>query len=313
MTIHSQAFDAVLLVGFGGPEQPEQIRPFLEHVLRGRPVPKARFDAVVHHYELIGGRSPFNYWTELQRAALEQQLHALSIRVPVRAGMWHAPPFCEDVVRELAAAGARKLLVVIMAAFHDRTTVQRYSAVVDEAVRARADLELRVTYAPSPELHEGFQRANAQQLRAAQALLPSELRAEAKVLFTAHSVPTAVGQSSGYVTRFESAAQRIARELGTDRYRCVYQSRSGAPTDAWLEPDVCDALRQEASQGARAAIVAPIGFVCDHVEVLYDLDIEAARVAAELGLTLVRAKTVGTHADYIDALASSVREAWASS
>ena len=310
MSMSTPPRTAGLLIGFGGPEEPDQIRPFLRHVLRGRPVPPERIEVVAHHYEAIGGRSPFNEWTERQRLALEQRLAALGTPLLLRAAMWHVPPFCETVLRELTDQGVRRVLVLIMAAFHDSATVQRYTAVVEEAVLALAPggPELQVTYVAGPDRDAGFYRANAQHITQARQQLPAALRDRAKLLFTAHSVPTAVGHSSGYVERFEHAAQAIARELGDVPYRCVYQSRSGSPREPWLEPDVCDALREEMAQGAPAVILAPIGFVCDHVEVLYDLDVEAAALARELQLPLVRSATVGTNADYIDALAQPVRQ-----
>jgi len=298
--------DAVLLLGFGGPESPEQVRPFLAHVLRGRPVPASRIEEVAHHYAAIGGSSPFKVWTERQRTALEAQLGA---RVPIHVGMWHTAPFCVDVLRELSERGVRDVLVLIMAAFHDQTTLQRYHAVVDEALAELAPVTMRVRYARSPEHWNGFYQAGVEHIRAAQAALPGEVRDAAKLLFTAHSVPTTVGMSSGYVASYERAAGRIARELGVPEFDCVYQSRSGSPRDSWLEPDVCDALRREAAAGTRAVVLAPIGFVCDHVEVLYDLDIEAQHVAQQLGLTMTRAATAGTHPAYISALVESVREA----
>ncbi|MET0389240.1 MAG: ferrochelatase [Polyangiales bacterium] len=305
------AFDAVLLLGFGGPESPADIRPFLAHVLKGRPVPPSRLEEVAHHYEQIGGRSPFNDWTRRQCAALKECLDALDLPLGLHIAMWHAAPFCEDVVRDLARGGARKLLVVIMAAFYDQSTVQRYTAVVEEAAaKAAADGAgpIEIQYTRSPEHWDGFYRAAASQVRAAASQLPAALRSEAKVLFTAHSVPTEVGHSSGYVASFERAAARISDELGITHTRCVYQSRSGSPRDPWLEPDVCSALEEEAAQGTKAVLLAPIGFVCDHVEVLFDLDVEAAALAQKLGLPLVRAQTVGTHPEYITALASAVRE-----
>jgi ferrochelatase len=298
----SAAFDAVFLLGFGGPERPEEIRPFIAHVLKGRPVPPSRIETVAHHYEAIGGRSPYNDWTERQRAALEQRLAALGTPLPVHMGMWHAAPFCEDVLRKLTGEGVRKLLVVIVAAFYDESTVQRYKGVMDAAVAAVAVPDLQVVYAESVEQDDGFYRANVEHIREAADTLP----APARLLFTAHSVPTEVGHSSGYVERYERAAARIARELGVQDYRCVYQSRSGAPQDPWLEPDVCDALAAEATSGAQAALVAPIGFVSDHVEVLFDLDVEAAAKAKQLGLPFARASTVGAHAAYIGALADAV-------
>lgn len=301
--------DAVLLVGFGGPEQPGQIRPFLQHVLQGRRVSPERIEEVAHHYEVIGGRSPFNALTELQRAALERELAARGLVVPVRAGMWHAPPFCEDVLRGLAEAGARDVVVVVMAAFYDTATLARYRGVVDAALKALNVPGLRVTYSESPEDHPGFISAASERVRAAFRQIPAELHATTKLLFTAHSVPTAVGESSGYVERYHGAAARIAESVGFTGYRCVYQSRSGAPGDAWLEPDVCLALREETWGGTQRVVIAPIGFVCDHVEVLYDLDVEAKQVSETVGPVMVRAGTVGDHPDYIAALVERVLDA----
>jgi ferrochelatase len=301
-------FDAVLLIGFGGPTRPDEIRPFLEHVLRGRPVGPGRIDAVAHHYELIGGRSPFNELTELQRAALELRLAEVGHAVPVAMGMWHVRPFVLEVLRDLAQRGMRRIAGVVMAAFYDRVTLQRYAAVVDEALATLAIPDLQVQYIRSPERQVGFIAANVEHIRATRALLSEPLRRKSRLLFSAHSVPTAIGQSSGYVASFEAAAQRIAGELEVSDYRCVYQSRSGAPSDPWLEPDVGDALREEVSNGATALVLAPIGFVCDHVEVLYDLDIEAAQLAHTLGVPLLRAPTVGTHPKYVDALANSLHD-----
>jgi protoporphyrin/coproporphyrin ferrochelatase len=307
----SATFDAVLLIAFGGPTKPDEIRPFLEHVLRGRPVPPERIEEVAHHYERIGGRSPLNDHTELQRAALQAQLAQRGAALPVHMGMWHARPFLGDVLRELAERGVRRIAGVVMASFYDRTTLERYRAVVDAALAEIALPELRVEYVRAAELHDGFIQANVEHIRAARERLPAAERAAARVLFTAHSVPSAVGVSSGYVASFENAALRCAQQLGGADYRCVYQSRSGSPREPWLEPDVCVALREEAARGTRAVLLAPIGFVCDHVEVLYDLDVEAAEVAGQLGIALARASTCSVHPAYVAALADSVLEAQA--
>jgi ferrochelatase len=299
-------YDAVLLIAFGGPTRPDEIRPFLEHVLRGRPVPPGRIDEVAHHYELIGGRSPLNDHTELQRVALQAKLAQLGAALPVTMGMWHAKPFLVDVLRDMAKSGARRIAGVVMASFYDSTTLERYRTVVNDALTEIAQPGLSVEYTRSPELHDGFITANVEHIRSALERLPESQRTSARLLFTAHSVPTAVGHSSGYVASFERAAKRCAEQLGFHDYRCVYQSRSGSPREPWLEPDVCDALREEHARGTRAVILAPIGFVCDHVEVLYDLDVEAAEVARELGLQLTRASTCAVHYAYIAALADGV-------
>jgi ferrochelatase len=298
--------DAILLVAFGGPTRPEDIRPFLAHVLRGRPVPPSRIEEVAHHYELIGGRSPLNDLTEQQRAALEARLRARGITLPVALGMRHAAPFVADVLRDLVLAGTRRVLVVIMAAFHDHATVERYAMSVDDAAK-QLDAALTLAYASGPSEHAGFVAASVDHIRAAFARLPAPLQADADLVFTAHSVPTAVGQASGYVALYEDAARRIAQALGrAGRYRLAYQSRSGSPREPWLEPDICEVIKEATERGTRAVVAAPIAFVCDHVEVLYDLDVEAAAAASAGGIAWARASTVGNHPAYIEALADRV-------
>jgi ferrochelatase len=298
--------EAIMLIAFGGPERPEEIRTFLQHVLAGRPVPPSRIEEVARHYEVIGGRSPLNELTRQQAFALAARLADSGHALPVELGMWHAQPFIADTLQQLYAAGVRRVLGVVMAALHDTTTLARYRAAVDAALRTLPGLE--VVYAASPEELPGFVAANAEHVRAAfEQLGPAG--GQARLIFTAHSVPTPVGHESGYVQRFESAARRVAEQLGISDYRLAYQSRSGKPDDPWLEPDIGAVVREEAARGNRALVVAPIGFVCDHVEVLFDLDVEAAQIAAECGVTIARARTVTTHPRYIEALAQRVREA----
>lgn len=301
-------WDAIMLIAFGGPEQPDEIRPFLRHVLAGRPVPPSRIEEVAHHYEVIGGRSPINELTARQGAALAERLAAQGVNLPVSLGMWHAPPFIADTLQRLAAEGARRVVAVVMAAFHDRTTLDRYDGAVQAGIAALAEPGIELRYAGSPEEHPGFAQANAAAIRDAFARVPAELRAAALLVFTAHSVPVSVGEESGYVARYQSAAERIARVLGVSDYRLAYQSRSGNPRDPWLEPDIGAVVRAEAASGRRALVVAPIGFVCDHVEVLYDLDVEASQIANEVGIVLERASSVTTQPAYIEALAQTVLE-----
>jgi protoporphyrin/coproporphyrin ferrochelatase len=300
--------DAILLVAFGGPSQASEIRPFLAHVLRGRPVPPGRIEEVAHHYEVIGGRSPLPEITERQRARLQARLHERGVDLPISLGMRHSQPFVADVLRDLVDRGARHVLVVIMAAFHDRATVERYMQAVTDAAR---DLSVTITLreCAGPSDHPGFIEANVDHVRAAFRALPSEYAQDARLVFTAHSVPTDVGLASGYVRMFEDTAQRVAQGLGTTEYLLAYQSRSGSPRDPWLEPDIGEVVRNAAAQGHRALVLSPIGFVCDHVEVLYDLDIEAKQIADAVGVTLARASTANDHPAYIEALADRVCEA----
>jgi ferrochelatase len=300
--------DAILLIAFGGPEKPEDIRPFLRHVLAGRPVPPSRIEEVAHHYEVIGGRSPINELTARQGDALGERLAAAGVKLPLVLGMWHAPPFIADTLQRLAADGARRVIGVVMAAFHDTATLGRYAAAVDAGIAALELPAFSLRYAGSPETLPGFTQANADAIRAAFDRVPAEQRAKALLVFTAHSVPVEVGERAGYVARYQAAAESIARALGVSEYRLAYQSRSGNPRDPWLEPDIGSVVRAEAASGRPALVVAPIGFVCDHVEVLYDLDVEARQIANEVGIRLERASSVTTHPAYIDALAQTVLE-----
>lgn len=304
----SYACDAVLMVAFGGPTKPEEIRPFLAHVLRGRPVPPDRLESVAHHYEVIGGRSPLNDITERQRARLQDSLRARGITLPVALGMRHANPFIAEVLGQLTARGARNILVVVVAGLHDTVTVERYmQAVREAAAELGAEITLRVCAGLSD--HPGYLQANVEHIRAAYAKLPAELRQGAQLVFTAHSVPTQVGIDSGYVALFEDVAKRAAAQLGVSDYRLGYQSRSGSPREPWLEPDIGKVLTELAAAGKKAVVVSPIGFVCDHVEVLYDLDIEASNIAAQVGLVMARASTANDHPAYIDALTERVCDA----
>lgn len=300
--------DAIMLIAFGGPERPEEIRPFLRHVLQGRPVPPQRIEEVAHHYEVIGGRSPINDLTRQQGAALAAALAARGCTLPIELGMWHAAPFIADTLKRLAANGARRVIGVVMASFHDRATLSRYAGAVDHAIATLTLPDFSFRYAGSPETLPGFTEASTDAIRAAFERVPAELRQDALLVFTAHSVPETIGRESGYVARYEAAAEKIARAAGVSEFRLAYQSRSGNPTDAWLEPDIGKVVRAEAASGRRALVVAPIGFVCDHVEVLYDLDVEAQQIAGEVGIVISRAGTVTTHPAYIEALAQTVLE-----
>jgi ferrochelatase len=296
---------ALLLIAFGGPHRTEDVRPFLRHVLAGRPVPEERFEAVVHHYERLGGRSPITEHTERQARALADELARRGHPFDVRVGMRHWTPWLKDALEAFRAEGRREVLGLIMAAQETEASLARYVAAVDSA-RAELPGAPAVRYVLGWGLDEKLIEAQACQLARAFAALPLAARARARVLFSAHSIPALMAAESPYVAQLAQTAQRVAEKLGVSEYRLVYQSRSGNPREPWLEPDVLDALDEEAARGVQDVILAPIGFVCDHVEVLYDLDIEAAERAAALGLRLTRAATLGSHPAFIAALADAV-------
>jgi ferrochelatase len=297
--------DAVLLIAFGGPTRPEEIRPFLENVVRGRRIPPERLDAVVHHYELIGGRSPLNELTFRQADALRAALG----RLPVYVGMRNWSPYVADALTTMVTQGVREAVGVILSPFACEASRERYTTTVEEARTALGPRAPRIRYVPSWHVHPGFVGAMAERVRRALATLPAARRNDAMVVFTNHSIPTGMADASPYVAEFTAAAAATAASASHARWTLAYQSRSGNPHDPWLEPDVNDLLATLAADGVRDVVLAPIGFICDHVEVLYDLDVEATQTAARLGLGLVRAGTVSDHPAFIAMLAELVRAA----
>ena len=306
------AHEAVLLIAYGGPTAMHEVRPFLDNVLRGRPVPPERLEAVVHHYELIGGRSPLTEITLRQAHGLEAELRAHGQALPVYVGMRNWPPYLTETLRRMQADGVRRAIGVIMAAQQNDAGWGRYQRDVTAAqTQARAQVGAgapQVDYVDGWHAHPLFIAAMSDNVRAAFAGIPAERRAAAALVFTAHSIPTAMAAASPYVAQITEGAQLIAEQVGHPRWSIAYQSRSGNRREPWLEPDICDVVRQLARDQARDVVVVPIGFVCDHVEVLYDLDIEARQAADEGGVHFVRAATVNDHPLFIRMLADVVRQ-----
>lgn len=301
--------DAVLLIAFGGPEKPEDIQPFLANVTRGRPIPPARLEEVGHHYELIGGRSPLTELTVRQADGLRARLAAEGLRLPVYVGMRNWSPYLHDTLAAMAADGIRTALGIILSPQQTEASWERYQVNVAEA-RARVGAGApAIRYAPAWSDRPGFLEAMAAGVRAAFDAVPAPLRAETPLVFTAHSVPVPMAEASPYVAQFTESSRGVAARIGHARWSLAYQSRSGRPEDPWLEPDVGDEIRRLAAAGARHLVVAPIGFVCDHVEVLFDLDVEARAIAVECGIGFHRAATVADHPAFIGTLADLVREA----
>jgi ferrochelatase len=303
------ALDAVMLIAFGGPENIDEVRPFLRRVLEGRPVSEERFEAVVHHYEVIGGRSPLGAITRQQAAALEAELARSGAALPVVIGMRNSAPFLRDTLAELHARGARRVLGLVMAAHESPASHGRYEEAVTRANAELGERALDVKYTRGFHAHPGFIAANVEHARTALAHLTSEERTRVRLVFTAHSIPLAVAERSPYVTQLTESARLVAEALGMREFGIAYQSRSGSPRDPWLEPDINDVIREAAKGGTGALLLCPIGFVCDHVEVLYDLDIEALATARAASIALVRAESANAHPAFIAALADRVREA----
>jgi ferrochelatase len=311
------SFDAVLIVAFGGPQGPADVRPFLANVLRGRRVAPERVEEVARHYDLFDGVSPLTDLTMRQADLLRARLHGRGVRLPVYVGMrnWH--PFLADTLAEMSRAGIRRAVGFVAAAQRSYSSCTQYRENVEAAratVRAAGLADVEVVYVGDWHTHAGFIEANADHVRDALETLPAVVRDRARLVFTAHSIPASMAERFPYQRQLEDTAravrEHVARGPGdaSHDWALVYQSRSGRPEDPWLGPDVCDYLRDEAARGLPAAVLAPIGFLCDHIEVLYELDVVAAAACREAGLPMVRAKSVNVHSRFIDTMADVVLE-----
>lgn len=300
--------DSVLLLAFGGPTRPEEIRPFLDDVLRGKPVPPERYEAVVQHYMDVGGASPLNRLTEEQAEGLRARLRSEGCDLPVFVGMRHWTPRLADTLQAMAGQGLRRAVGIILAAHPSRPSREAYLEAV-AAARARIGAGAPAVSFADPFYRQPlFIEALAARLRATLDSVPAPRRGAAALLFTAHSIPVAMSEEAGYERALRETAERVAAAAGAGAWRLVFQSRSGSPGDRWLEPDILEAIGAAAGSGARDVVVAPIGFVSDHVEVLYDLDIEARAAAESAGIGFHRAGTAGDHPAFIRMLAALVRD-----
>ncbi|MFD7078540.1 ferrochelatase [Streptomyces sp. NPDC059918] len=319
-------YDALLLLSFGGPEGPDDVVPFLENVTRGRGIPRERLKEVGQHYFGFGGVSPINGQNRELLDALRKDFAEHGLDLPVYWGNRNWAPYLDDVMREMAADGRRRIAVLATSAYASYSGCRQYRENLADALAALAADGV----AALPEVdklrhyfnHPGFVQPMIDGVLAALESLPEEVRSGAHLAFTTHSIPTAAADTSGpveehtgggeggaYVRQHLDVAQVIAdavrAETGTELpWELVYQSRSGAPHVPWLEPDICDHLESLHGAGAPAVVMVPIGFVSDHMEVLYDLDTEATAKAAELGLPIARSATVGADPRF----AAAVRE-----
>lgn len=304
-------YDAVLLLSFGGPEQPADVIPFLENVLRGKNVPRERMLEVAEHYYHFGGKSPINDHNRELLAALRRELDAAEIRLPLYWGNRNWRPLLADTLRQMQADGVRRAVALATSAFSSYSGCRQY---LDDIARARAEVGPAAPYVDKLRTfgnHPGFIEAQVARVVDALESLPAAEQGRARLVFTAHSVPLSMAAQSKYVAQLDDACALVAELLGRDRsaWDLVYQSRSGPPTQPWLGPDIGDFLRQRHERGgAEPLVVVPIGFLSDHMEVLYDLDTEAAALAEELGITQVRAGTVGAHPRFVRMVRELVQE-----
>jgi ferrochelatase len=331
--------DALLVVSFGGPDGPEDVVPFLENVLRGRNVPRERMLEVAEHYYKFGGRSPINDQNRALIAALENELSTHGPRLPIYWGNrnWH--PLLTDTVRQMAADGVERALAFVTSAYSSYSSCRQY---LENIAAARQQLMVEGKQPPQIDKlraffnHSGFIEPMIEHTRAALARIPVERREAATHVFTAHSIPQAMADSCRYEEQLREACRLVAEGAGrggagfaessgdlrsgsragsvdprtADAWHLVYQSRSGPPKQPWLEPDIGDFLKgcRVLGVGCQDVVVVPIGFISDHLEVLYDLDVEAKRVCDELGIKMVRAATVGTHPRFVRMIRELIEE-----
>ena len=299
-------YDAVLLIAFGGPNSPEEIRPFIGRVLQGIPVPPGRIEEVARHYEAIGGRSPLNGIIFRQAQALEKILKQRGLPLPVYVGMRHSSPLFRETLEQMTCDGARRAVGLILSPHQTEASWERYQKNVALACAELGGRAPEVDYCTGWHAHPLFIEALAEKIRAAIRQTAPQKQPTTPLVFTAHSVPTRMAEQSPYVEQIEQTSRLVAERLGHRRWAIAYQSRSGGPSEPWLEPDISDVLRRLASEGSAEVVVAPIGFVCEHVEVLYDLDIEARKTAEGLGMRFIRADSLNDHPTFIRMMAEVI-------
>ena len=302
-------YDAILFVSFGGPEGPDDVMPFLENVLRGKNVPRERMLEVSEHYQHFGGVSPINQQCRELIAAVEAELQEHGPHLPVYWGNrnWH--PMLPDTLQQMADDGIKRAIAFFTSGFSCYSGCRQYR---EDISRAREQVgpaapevdKIRVFYN-----HPGFIEPQVESVGKCLAEIPEERRENALLMFTAHSIPMSMADNCNYVKQLNEACRLVAEGVGHGRYELVYQSRSGPPQQPWLEPDVCDRIEELHTAGQlQDLVILPIGFVSDHMEVLFDIDTEAKELCEKLGIPLHRAATVGTHPRFVQMVRELVEE-----
>lgn len=304
--VQSPAFDSLLVLSFGGPEGNDDVLPFLENVLRGKNVPRERMLEVAEHYYHFDGVSPINEQNRALIAALKIELDARGIDLPIYWGNRNWNPLLTDTMQRMADDGRSRALAFFTSIFSSYSGCRQYRENI-----AQAQQEVGPS---APQVHKVRMAFNHPQFVAAQSELLATALAifdnspDIPVLFTAHSIPMTMADNCRYVEQLKAAAQLIAETVRVRHWELVFQSRSGPPTQPWLEPDVCKRIEELAASGARSLAIVPLGFISDHMEVLYDLDTEAAETCQRLGITLARVPTVGVHPRFVAMIADLVEE-----
>jgi ferrochelatase len=301
-------FDALLVISFGGPEGMDDVIPFLENVLRGKNVPRERMLQVAKHYELFGGVSPINEQNRQLIAALKRELAIKGPNLPIYFGNrnWH--PLLADTLRQMRDDGIKNALAFVTSAYSSYSSCRQYLENIAEARAVVGEDAPRVEKIRAFYNHPLFIQANVENIRAALQKIPAAQRTYAQLVFTAHSIPDSMAKNCDYEAQLGETSRLVAEALGIEQWRLVFQSRSGSPAQPWLGPDIDHYLRVIHAGGATNVVVAPIGFVSDHMEIIYDLDTEARALCVELGLNMIRAATAGTHPMFVEMIRELILE-----
>ena len=305
----SESYDAILVVSFGGPEGPDDVMPFLENVLRGRNVPRERMLEVAEHYQHFGGVSPINQQNRELIAALKMELEQHGPHLPIYWGNRNWRPYLQETIAQMKADGVLRALAYVTSVFSSYSGCRQYRENIQRACDAIGEGAPQIDKLRTFFNHPGFIAAMVDRVQQAIAELPAGPQDRIKLVFTAHSIPQSMAETCAYTKQLAESCRLVSTGVSIEDWDLVYQSRSGPPTQPWLEPDICDFLKQVHEQGtADHVVVVPIGFVSDHMEVLYDLDTEARQLCDEIGLSMIRAKTAGTHPQFISMLRELILE-----
>ncbi len=306
----SYNYDAILFVSFGGPEKKEDVIPFLENVLRGKPVPRERMLEVAEHYYHFDGVSPINAQNRDLIDAVTNELRSEGIEIPIYWGNrnWH--PMLNDTLAQMKADGIKKAVAFFTSAYSSYSGCRQYRENVMDCQSQIGEGAPQVEKVRTFFNHPDFIAANADRVKEALHSLSKENQADCRIAFTAHSIPTSMSEGCDYVKQLTEACRLVAETLGISNHRwsLVYQSRSGRPEDPWLEPDILDHLKEVHDSKTQAVVISPIGFLCDHMEIMFDLDEEAADLCKELGMEMARAGSVGIHPRFVSMVCKLIKE-----
>lgn len=299
-TKNAPPYDALLLVSFGGPEGPDDVMPFLENVLRGKNVPRERMLEVSEHYNHFGGVSPINGQNRELLSAIGEELKAQGPDLPIYWGNRNWKPMLADTMQQMADDGIKRALAFFTSAFSCYSGCRQYREDIAKAQETVGEAAPEVNKLRMFFNHPGFVEVNAEHLKECLDKVPEDRRKETLVTFTAHSIPMSMADNCRYELQLKEACRLVAEAVGHQRWELVYQSRSGPPQQPWLEPDICDFIEGQHKTGQlHDLIILPIGFVSDHMEVMFDLDTEALEICEKLDINFQRAATVGTHPRFI--------------